>query len=181
MVCAVWNGIYGGAMKNSKAILLLLASLSATAVAASPRIAVLDFELRDITSLPNTPAELARTAGFRPLLEQALTDIGGYQTVAIAAEELKQARPSAGYLFDFNDAAAQLGRAHNADWILVTRHSKPSYLFSYLMAHLVEVKTARLVASFDIEMKGNHQKVTEHGVRALAGKIHRVIENMPSE
>jgi hypothetical protein len=36
---------------------------------------------------------------------------------------------------------------------------------------LVNVKTKKLVAHFDIELKGNHKKVTERGIRAIAKKI----------
>ena len=46
---------------------------------AAQRIAILNFELNDITSLPNTPQEQARTASFRPLLEQAMINIGDYE------------------------------------------------------------------------------------------------------
>lgn len=156
-------------------IALLLTALTTITAAATPRVAVLNFELRDITSLPNTREERARTASFKPLLEQMLADAGGYRIVSISAEDQTLASPSAGYLFDFNDAAAQLGKMHGADWILVNRHSKPSFLFSYLMTQLVEVKTGRRVARFDIEMKGNHRQVTEQGVRKLAGKIRNAI------
>lgn len=169
-------------MKYYPAILLLLTGmLLATTALATPSLLVLDFELSDITSLPNTPGEQTRTAGFKPLLEQTLKAIGVYQIIPINAGEQAQANPGTGYLFTYNDAAAQLAKAHNADWILVNRHSKPSFLFSYLMTHLIETKTGRLVASFDIEMKGTHQKVTEHGIKALAGKIHRAIEGVQSE
>ena len=48
-------------------------------------------------------------------------------------------------LFNFNEVAAQLGKQSNADWVVVGRHSKPSFLFSYLMAHLINVRTQQLV------------------------------------
>ena len=38
---------------------------------AGTRIAVLDFELNDLTLLPRTPEELARTAGVAPSLREA--------------------------------------------------------------------------------------------------------------
>jgi hypothetical protein len=33
-------------------------------------------------------------------------------------------------------------------------------------ANVVNVKTKKLIAHFDIELKGNHKKVTERGIRA---------------
>ena len=43
------------------------------------------------------------------------------------------------------------------------------------MAHVINVKTQTLVASYDIELKGNHEKVTQRGVKSLANKIHTLI------
>ncbi|MGZ8944165.1 MAG: DUF2380 domain-containing protein, partial [Methylococcaceae bacterium] len=85
------------------------------------------------------------------------------------------ANSSFGYLFRFNDLAAKLGEQFGADWIIVSQHTKPSFLFSYLMAHVINVKTQTLVASYDIELKGNHEKVTQRGVKSLANKIHALI------
>lgn len=155
--------------------LLILALISAN-VAAEARIAVLDFELRDLTSLPYTEKEYLRTASFTPLLVNALNKLHRYELISITKQEQNQANQSLSYLYDHNDAAAQLGQSHQADWILVTQHSKPSYLFSYLMVHLINVKTGQLTADYKIEMKGNHEKVTEHGINSLAKKIHHTLD-----
>ena len=138
---------------------------------AAPRIAVLNFELRDITTLPNTPDELARTASMKPLLEQAIIKLGDYEIVQISANEQNAANGGVGYLFDFDEIAAKLGRQSGADWVVVGRHSKGSFLYSYLMAHLIDVKTESLAGNYSIELKGTHQKVTERGINALAKKL----------
>ncbi len=44
------------------------------------------------------------------------------------------------------------------------------------MAHLINVKTQTLVASYAIELKGNHEKVTQRGVSSLAKKIDAFID-----
>jgi len=150
--------------------LLLLSSADA-----AQRIAILNFELNDITSLPNTPQEQVRTASISPLLEQAISQTGDYEIIHINTEAQAAANSSFGYLFRFNDLAAKLGKQFGADWIVVSQHSKPSFLFSYLMAHVINVKDQTLAASYDIELKGNHEKVTQHGVRSLANKIHALI------
>lgn len=152
-------------------VLLLLGNADA-----APRIAILDFELNDITSLPNTPQELLRTASIQPLLEQAISRSGDYEIVQIKTEDQQAANSSFGYLFRFDDLAAKLGEQYGADWIVVSQHSKPSFLFSYLMAHVINVKTQTLAASYAIELKGNHEKVTQRGVRSLANKIHTLID-----
>ena len=144
-------------------------------VLAAPRIAILDFELNDITSLPNTPAERIRTASIRPLLEQALVRLGDYRIIRIDADDQAAANSSVGYLYRFSDLAAELGKRHGADWVIVGQHSKPSFLFSYLMVHLIRVKDQKLATDYAIELKGNHQKVTRRGVRSLAKELHSFI------
>ncbi|WP_415880127.1 DUF2380 domain-containing protein [Methylomonas sp. TEB] len=149
----------------------LVVGMSAAEVNAAPRIAVLDFELNDITSLPNTSTEISRTSSMAPLLMVALSRSGAYQIVAVDAESQKTANSGFGYLFRFHDLAADLGQQRGADWVLVGQHSKPSFLFSYLWVYLIEVNKRAAVARYDIELKGSHQKVTQHAIDTLAGKI----------
>ncbi len=158
-----------------KFILLLIALSMLNHAEAAPRIAIVDFELNDITSLPNTPHEQQRTAAIKPLLEQALGHIGGYEMIQIPATDQLAANSSFGYLFRFHDLAAQLGQRYGADWVIVGQHSKPSFLYSYLLAHLIQVKHQSLTGNYAIEMKGNHAKVTQRSVLSLAHKIHALI------
>ena len=161
-------------MTIQKLLALLLICVASTGVAA-PRIAVLDFELNDITSLPNTPAELERTSTMAPLLIEAFNKTGYYQTVAIPADEQKSANSSFGYLFRFPDEAAKLGQQQPVDWIVVSQHSKPSFLFSYLWVYLVDVPSKAVVARYDIELKGSHETVTRRAIASLAKKINETI------
>ena len=140
-------------------------------VMATPQIAVLDFELNDITSLPNTPAERQRTAGFAPLLIDALNANPQYTAVSVTTDSQRQANAGFGYLFRYREQAAALGQQQQADWVIVAQHSKPSFLYSELWVYLVEVKTAKTLARYNIELKGNHQKVTQRAIAALAKKI----------
>ncbi|MFA5984376.1 MAG: DUF2380 domain-containing protein [Methylococcaceae bacterium] len=149
----------------------LLAYAFSNPASALQRIAILNFELNDFTALPNTPEEQQRTASIAPLLQQAVSELGDYQIVDINTRAQTAANASFGYLFRFDDLAAKLAQQANADWVIVAQHSKPSFLFSYLIAHLINVKSQKQIASYDIEMKGNHAKVTQHSVNALAKKI----------
>ncbi|WP_305908604.1 DUF2380 domain-containing protein [Methylomarinum sp. Ch1-1] len=160
---------------------MLIFLLASNIAGAAPRIAILEFELNDITSLPNTPKERIRTASFRPLLEQALLQLGDYEIISISHTEQATANSSFGYLFRFDDLAADLSKRHGADWVIVSQHSKPSFLFSYLMAHLIRVKDRTLAADYAIELKGNHEKVSLHGTKALANKIHDFIDKQKTE
>jgi len=160
---------------KSTLIALAINLLLLSNVDAAQRIVILNFELNDMTSLPNTPPEQLRTASIGPLLEQAISQSGDYKIIHINTEAQAAANSSFGYLFRFNDLAAKLGEQFGADWIIVSQHTKPSFLFSYLMAHVINVKTQTLTASYDIELKGNHEKVTQRGVKSLANKIHSLI------
>lgn len=162
-------------MKLTKLTGLALSLIICCTANAAPRLAITDFELNDITSLPNTQQERVRTASMKPLLEQALIEAGNFTIVPIDAAAQSAGMPEFNHLFKFDDAAADLGKQSGADWIIVNQHSKPSFLFSYLMAHVINVKTGRQIASFDIELKGNHEKVTRRGVANLARRITAVI------
>jgi hypothetical protein len=159
-------------------LLLFVSILLSSTANSATRIAVLDFELNDITSLPNTPAERQRTASMAPLLSAALSRIYDYELVPIGADAQKAANSSFGYLFRFHDIAAKLGRQHGVDWIIVSQHSKPSFLFSYLWVYLIDVTKQASIARYDIELKGNHEKVTEHGIESLTRKIQATIAGL---
>lgn len=152
-------------------LLLVVYLVFSHPVNAAPRIAVLNFELIDITILPNTSDELIRTASMQPLLEQAIDKLGNFEIVHVNANEQNAATGGSGYLFNFNEVAAKLGKQSGADWVVVGRHSKASFLYSYLMAHLINVNSQRLAANYSVELKGNHQKVTQRGINALAKKL----------
>ncbi len=151
--------------------LLALCLLSFNA-AAQTRIAILDFELKDLTLAPGVPAELARTASIKPLLAQELSS-AGYQIVAIPSQTQQAANSGVGYLFDHADAAAQLGKQFNADYVLVGRLHKPSFLFAYLMGRLVRVSDAKLLGDYISESKGPNAKLTIKAVESLTSKIDK--------
>ncbi len=144
-------------------------------LAADTPIAILDFELNDVTPLPGTPEELARTASIRPLVERALVSLGGYRPIPIDHASIARANRGFGYLYDHPEAAAELGREAGADWILVGRLHKPSFLFAYLMGRLVDTRTGHLAATLVVEAKGQTQPVTERGAARLAEQIGRTL------
>ncbi|WP_446810511.1 DUF2380 domain-containing protein [Methylomonas sp. 2BW1-5-20] len=158
-----------------KALLSLLLCLLSFDAVTQTRIAILDFELKDMTLAPGVPAELQRTASIKPLLEQEL-ERAGYSIVEIPVQARKTADSGVGYLFDHADAAAQLGRQFQADYILVGRLHKPSFLFAYLMGHLVRVADAKLIGDYISESKGPNASLTIKAVESLTAKIDRDLE-----
>lgn len=152
----------------------LVLALANTAVSAAPRIAVLDFELKDLTLAPGIPAEIARTASVKPLLEDELRK-SGYEIVSINIASQQQETAGTGYLFDHSDVAAQLAAKYGADYVIVGRLHKPSFLFVYLMAHLIDVKNEQLVGDYLSEVKGGEKKLTLKGVESLTVKINHTL------
>ncbi|MGH8490536.1 MAG: DUF2380 domain-containing protein [Gammaproteobacteria bacterium] len=142
---------------------------------AQTRIAVLEFELHDLTLLPRTPEELQRTASVAPLLRTALVKKGGYESVTIAPDIQANANAAFGYLFDHPEVAAELGARFGAEWVAIGRLHKPSFLFAFLMVHLVNVNSQQLSGDLVIRVEGRVKKVTERGVVRLAEQIVQTI------
>ena len=126
--------------------------MSFTDATANPRIAILDFELKDVTLAPGIPAEITRTASIKPMLENELKK-SGYEIVSITQDAQQQATAGVGYLFGHPDAAIQRGKNYGADYVLVGRLHKPSFLFFYQMAHLVDVKKETLRVNIFMKLK----------------------------
>ena len=145
-------------------------------VFAETSIAILDFELKDLTLVPRTPVEIKRTASIKPLLEAELKK-ADYVIINIDPGSQKLADSGVGYLFDHHDVAAKLGRQFDADYILVGRLHKPSFLFAYLVGHLIRVSDAKLIGNYVSEAKGPNQKLTIKAVESLAVKIDKTLEN----
>ena len=137
---------------------------------AQTSIAILDFELSDVTLAPNIPAEIDRTASIKGMLEGELQR-AGYKIIEIDKTIQLEANAGFGYLFNHNDVAADLGKKSGADYILVGRLHKPSYLFAYLMGHLIKTDTGGLVENYVVETKGGDKKLTLKAIETLASKI----------
>jgi len=161
-----WNYVF---------ISIFLTCLSFT-VSAETKIAILEFELKDMTLAPRIPAEIKRTASIKPLLEKELKS-ASYLIISIDKENQKNADSGVGYLFDHHDVAAKLAQQFGADFVLVGRLHKPSFLFSYLMGHLIRVKDAKLIGNYISEAKGPNTKLTIKTVESLAVKIDKTLDN----
>lgn len=155
---------------------LFLLAFSIPQVNAETRIAILDFELNDLTMKPRTAAEIKRTASLKPLLERELKS-ADYRIVSIDSASQDKASSGFGYLFDHDDVAAELGKTVGADYVLVGRLHKPSFLFAYIMGHLIRVKDGHLIGNYISETKGGDEKLTLKGIESLADKIDKDLDN----
>jgi hypothetical protein len=145
-------------------------------VSASSSIAVLDFELNDVTSNPGVAEEIERTASLKRMLEESLS-AKDYQIAAIAPAAQADATKGFGYLWDHSDEAAALGKNSGSEFVVVGRLHKPSFLFVYLMAHLIDTRTGHVVGDFIVEVKGQQQNFTARGIEALARQIDARLDN----
>lgn len=157
-------------------LLFLLIIIVTSQAHAETRITVLDFELHDLTLKPGTDAEISRTASIRPLLEHELKS-ADYRIIPIDSAAQNKANSGFGYLFDHDDVAAELGKTAGADYVLVGRLHKPSFLFAYIMGHLIRVKDGRLIGNYISETKGGDEKLTRKGVESLTVKIDKDLDN----
>ena len=144
---------------------------------ASANVMVLDFELKDLTIYEDNTDELERTAKFKPLLEQALNDLGQLQIVSFNLNDQKRADIGKGYLYDHHELVAELGQANAAQWVVVGRVHKPSYLFSYLKVQLIDVAKSTMVADLTVELKGQQDKFLKKSVKRLAIQIIEAIDH----
>ncbi len=150
-----------------------------TTLYAQTKIAILDFELSDVTLAPNIPAEIDRTTSVKGMLEGELQR-AGYKIIVINKDAQLEANGGFGYLFNHNDVAATLGKSVGADYVLVGRLHKPSYLFAYLMGHLIKTDTGGLIENYVVETKGGDKKLTLKAVETLASKIDDNLDNIYS-
>ena len=159
-----------------QAFSLILLCLINNGVFAETRIAILEFELKDLTLAPRIPSEIDRTASIKPLLERELKR-AGYVIVNIGHKRQTDSNAGEGYLFDHHDVVAKLGKEFNVDYVLVGRLHKPSFLFAYLMGHLVRVSDAKLIGNYISEAKGPNKKLTIKTVESLTVKIDKTLDN----
>ena len=159
---------------STQLIGLGLLLFSPLAVSASS-IAVLDFELNDLTLNPNLTEETERAATLRPLLVEQL----GSQYRLTVKENPPSAKIEAekghGYLFDRPIIAAEIGREGGVDWIVSGRLHKASYLFVYLKAQLINTQSGQVAADFVVEIKGPQKKLTKKGTDSLAEQIYSAL------
>jgi hypothetical protein len=146
-------------------------------VYATTRVAILEFELLDLTLAPRIQEEKERAASIKPMLEKILEAKGGYQLININSKAQHEANQGVGYLFDHHDVVAKLGQQFGADFVVMGRVHKASHLFVYFLVQLVSVKSQRLVGNYVVEIKGPQKKLTIKGVERVAEKINKTLQS----
>ncbi|SKA91210.1 Uncharacterized conserved protein, DUF302 family [Thiothrix eikelboomii] len=161
--------------------LLLIACVLSTPAQALPTsnteaksLAILAFELHDLTLLPATPAELERTQAAQGILAKAL-QTAGYRIIQVDPILQNQANQGVGYLVAHPEKAAALGKTLQADYVLVGRIQKPSFLFAYLFIQVIEVNTGQQLAELSVEAKGQTLEASHRALLQLASSVQALL------
>ena len=171
-------------MKKINPNYLLLAFLFlAPPVWANSNFAVTDFELLDLTLRLSDPEKVAaidaqeqeRIKMIDDLIRKGIADTEGFTMIPVSAEDRNEADEAVGYLFDCASCSAELGRKYNADYILIGRLHKPTYLFSYIIVRIFDTKTNRLVKEYRTEAKGKPSKSVPGAIDNMLIKIRKDI------
>lgn len=172
-------------MKNTTLTFLFLSLFfSISPVWASTSIAVTDFELLNLSLKLTDPKKVAEIDAqdqknmqmINELLKNGLSNMDGFTVIAISDDARADADKSVGYLFDCASCSAELGRNNNADYIIIGRLHKPTYLFSYLIARIFDSKTNKLVKEYRSEVKGAPNKAIPGAVGNL---LHKISKDIP--
>jgi Protein of unknown function (DUF2380) len=158
-----------------------IAVIAAAVLAASPstpappKIAVLEFELNDLTPTPNTPDEIAAIALASRLLRHSLATDCGYDVVPVDSVAQHQANSGLGYLFAHPTESAHLANAAGADWVVVGQLTVSSPIVSEFHVELVRVDRATLASAVSIEVKGDpgDSALFATGIAHVARQIDR--------
>lgn len=159
--------------------LMTMITPSAFAEAGS-KLMALDFQLNDLTDLPNVPEELARIEYLSSVFKQKLVD-NGVQLVPVndrLKAEISGQSPT--YLFDRVEHAAKLAESSGADYLLIGVALKPTYLFVYPRILLVDIKTQQVVMAkaSQLESSWSDKKTTARSAEKLAGMVSEKLKEL---
>lgn len=170
-------------MKLFKHLFILSQLIVVGAVSAESKIAVPDFELLDLTMRLSDPAKVAEINAqeqeklrmIETILRDGLNKIDGFSLVTTTTEQRNAADKSTGYLFDCAACSAEFGRELGADYIIIGRHHKPTYLFSYIIVRVFDTANNALVKEYRREVKGDPNKAIPGATYSLISKIDKIL------
>lgn len=139
----------------------------------NPKIMVLDYQLNDLTDLPNAPEELARIALLSSVYKQQLIENGAELVPVSEAIQHTMDSESPTYLFDNVTMAAKMAEGSGADYLLIGVALKPTYLFVYPRILMVDVKTGEVVMAraAQLESSWSDENTTRRTAKKLADMV----------
>lgn len=144
------------------------------------KVVVLDYQLNDLTDLPNAPEEVARIALLSSIYKQRLVENGVELVSATAALQHAVENESPTYLFDNVPNAAKMAEGSGADYLLIGVALKPTYLFVYPRILLVDIKTAEVVMAraAQLESSWSDQNTTKRTAEKLADMVSAELKTL---
>jgi hypothetical protein len=173
-------------MKLFSKLLVSLSLLVSASVLADSKVAVLDMELLNLTmelSDPQKNADIAANDARNVALTESLVREGfekrdQYELVSINDKAHEKADKGVGFLFDRPGEAAGLGEKFGADYVVVGRYHKPTYLFSYIMLRVVDVESGELLQEFKTEVKGRPQETIPRNIENVMIEIDEMLSSL---
>lgn len=167
-------------------LLCCFSLLASGAVMAQTKVAVLDMELLNLTLALSDPQKNAEIDAADKknveltefLVREEFAKRKNYTLVDLNNELFIKSNKSVGYLFDRPEEAAVLGKALGADYIVVGRYHKPTYLFSYIMLRVVDVNSGKLLEEFKTEVKGRAQETIPRNIKNEMIKIDKMLSEL---
>jgi hypothetical protein len=148
-----------------------------------PKVIVLDFQLNDLTDLPNAPEELARIAYLSATYKQQLLTMGVEVLPANDKLDSYLTTQSATYLFDNVEHAAILAAGSGADYLLIGVALKPTYLFVYPRILLIDIKTQKVVMAkaAQLESSWSDKNTTARTAEKLANIVSDALNKIQAQ
>lgn len=154
---------------------------------ATKKIMVVDFELRDVSPLPNVTQEVERTALIDKVIKKTLVE-NGYE-ITVACDALKKASAQGeGYLYDRPEVAGKIGSDCGADYVLMGQTWKPSFLFVFPQVQVVDTRKnltreQLVVVSRAVQLEAStlDKNVTENAAKKLALQIVEKLKSLNSQ
>lgn len=144
------------------------------------KVMALDYQLNDLTGLPNAPEEVARIALLSSVYKQRLAENGVDLVSGTAALQHAVENESPTYLFDNVQKAAKMAEGSGADYLLIGVALKPTYLFVYPRILLVDIRTADVVMAraAQLESSWSDENTTRRTAEKLADMVSAELKTL---
>lgn len=141
------------------------------------KIMAVEFELRDVSPLPNVKQEIERTALIDNVIKKTLVEYG-YEIVPACDALHKTFEQGNGYLYDRPEVAGKIGGECGADYVFMGQTWKPSFLFVFPQVQVVDTRKnltreQLVVVSRVVQLEAStlDKNVTENAAKKLAMQI----------
>ncbi|PKK87793.1 MAG: hypothetical protein CVV64_21520 [Candidatus Wallbacteria bacterium HGW-Wallbacteria-1] len=144
------------------------------------KVMVLDYQLNDMTDLPNAPEELERIAYLSSIYKQRLAEDGVELVPVNEALQHAVKNESPAYLFDNVPNAAKMAQGSGADYLLIGVALKSTYLFVYPRILLVDIRTADVVMAraAQLESSWSDENTTKRTAEKLADMVSEELKTL---